>query len=368
MDQLLENMIESLTCYNCQAIPGKNKDKRFSCHKNSHQLCETCSKSKCNCGSSVMKCPNLVVEKLLEDLPIFCQNYRKKCRQIFQELKDLEEHEKTCGILYCQNKIRKCQQQFFEVEELEDHQKKCDFRKILNCQNKIRKCQQKFLELEELENHQKKCDYRLIICPSNKCQNENNGAYAAVQFRYWDEHCLYKRHKRTRSECWATANGMMYLANDNSILPKQPMKIFLRLPRALDLARAAFPVMKYETLFEFFKLPNDVELCLIGEVVNDIVKFWMCINGLPSEAQRYSYTISYKGYGQEDNFISNDYQVFTLEENPLDIITNKPVFTAGLNILELNKWKERVGFVITIFDLEKPKKTLWQKLKKNLTT
>ena len=115
-------------------------------------------------------------------------------------------------------------------------------------------------------------------------------------------------------------------------------------------------------------MDGTVELFLIGEVVNDIVKFWMCINGLPSEAKRYSYTISYKGYGPEDNFISNDYQVFTLEENPLDIITNKPVFTAGLNILELNKWKKRVGFIITIFDLEKPKKTLWQKLKKNLST
>ena len=358
MDQLLENMIESLTCFQCQAIPGKNKDKRYSCHKNSHQLCETC-KSKCKCGSSVMKCPNLIVEKLLQDLPIFCRNYRRNCRQIFHELKDLEEHEKTCGILYCQNKIRKCQQQFLEVDELENHQKKCDFRLILYCQNKIRKCQQQFLEVEELENHQKKCDFRLIICPSNKCQSENNGAYATVPFKYWDKHCLDKKHKRTQSE--ECNSGMFYSPNNNSILPKQPMKLFLRLPFVI------YPVVKYLTLFEFFRLPNDVELCLIGEVVNDFVKFWMCINGLPSEAKRYSYNISYKRYGPEDKFTSIDYQVFTLEENPLDIITNKPVFAVRLDILKRNQWGKKFGLVFTIFDLEKPKKTRWQKLKKILT-
>ena len=330
MDQLLENMIESLTCYNCRAIPGKNKDKRYSCHKNSHQLCETC-KSKCKCESSVMETPNLIVEKLLQYLPIYCQNYRRECRQIFHEVKDLDEHEKTCnfGILYCRNKIRKCQQNFLEIEELEDHQKKCD--------------------------------YRLIICPSNRCR-ENNGAYATVTFKYWDKHCLDKRHKRTEShqDCY----DMFILPNDNSLLFKQPMRIFLRLP--IYLENIIFPVMKYSTLFEFFKLPNNVELCLIAEVVSDIVKIWMCINGLPSEAKRYSYNISYKGYGPEDEELI-DYQVLTLEENPLDIITNKPVFMVGLDVVKRNNKKNKVGFVITIFDLEKPKKTRWQKLKKKFT-
>ena len=100
--------------------------------------------------------------------------------------------------------------------------------------------------------------------------------------------------------------------------------------------------------------------CLGGDDA-PAVKFWMCINGLRSEARRYSYNISYK------EFISIDYQVYTLEENPLDIITNKPIFTVRLDVLKRNQWKEKVGFVFTIFDLEKPKKTRWQKLKKILT-
>ena len=52
-----------------------------------------------------METPNLIVEKLLKDLPVYCRNYRRKCRQIFDEVKDLEEHQKNCDfeILYCQN-------------------------------------------------------------------------------------------------------------------------------------------------------------------------------------------------------------------------------------------------------------------------
>ena len=282
MHQLLENMIESLKCYKCQAIPGPNKDKRYSCHKNSHQLCETC-RPKCKCNSSVMKTPNLIVEKLLQDLPVYCRNYRRNCRQIFDEVKDLEEHQKNCEfeILLCQNYRRKCPQKFYEIKDLEEHQKNCDFKilycqnyrrkcpqkfyeikdleehektcnfRILYCQNKIRKCNEKFSEVEELEKHQKTCDFRLIFCPSNECRKINNGE---MLFTSWVKHKT--RHKNEMKN----GIGISY------IKLKQPTKFQLR----LSTYRENNGVLKYQTLFELFRLPNHVELYIIGEVVEGI--------------------------------------------------------------------------------------------------
>ena len=362
MHQLLENMIESLKCYKCQAIPGPNRDKRYSCHKNSHQLCEKC-RSKCKCGSSVMKCANLIVEKLLQDLPIYCQNYKRKCPQIFDEVKDLEEHEKKCEfkILYCQNNRRKCPQIFDEVKDLEEHEKMCEF-KILFCQNYSRKCFQTFYDPEKQEDHEKTCDFRVIICPSKSCRINNNGAYVEMPFISWDKHCLTKRHKQE------------YQSNIDFIVPKQPKTFSLKLPYYMSKIDQTKAVQKYLTFFQFFKLPNNLEFCLIGEVVDITVQqqqqqhvhIWICINGSPSEAKRYNYDIYYEGYYKDWQIDKVDmgqirFQVKTLEENPLDIIREK-----SAKIVELDDVKKmmanKIDFVITIFDLEKPKKTWAQKL------
>ena len=388
MHQLLENMIEYLKCHKCQAIPGPNKDKRYSCHKNSHQLCESC-RSKCKCDSSVMETPNLIVEKLLQDLPVYCRNYRRKCRQICDEVKDLEEHEKICDfrILYCENYRRKCCQTFFEVEDQEEHQKNCDYQilycqnykrkcvqpfyevedleehektcnlRFLYCQNKIRKCNEKFSEVEELEKHQKTCDFRLIFCPSNICRKINNGE---MQFTSWVKHKT--QHKTERY-------GIKY----EWVELKQPTKIRLRLSQYRENG-----VLKYETLFKFFRLQNNVEFCIIGEVVGPVegqvkkrVLIWICINGSPDEAKRYNYDMYYEGHYEPDQYkVSKSrnkvddvmrFQVKTLEENPLDIMkgnTLKMVLLDDFLMMMSNK----IGFVITIYDLEKPKKTLAQKL------
>lgn len=92
----VENIYKSLECYQCSDIPGPNKEKRFSCHDHSHQLCAQCSNSACKCGSPVMDVPNSVVEILLQNLPFFCGNYKRKCRQNFHEVEALKDHEKIC--------------------------------------------------------------------------------------------------------------------------------------------------------------------------------------------------------------------------------------------------------------------------------
>ena len=84
--KLLESIIESLQCFNCKDVPGFMKDQRnrYSCFEKSHQLCENC-KDKCECGSLVVKFPNPIVKQMLKELPMYCMNYKRGCREIFAE-------------------------------------------------------------------------------------------------------------------------------------------------------------------------------------------------------------------------------------------------------------------------------------------
>ena len=101
---------------------------------------------------------------------------------------------------------------------------------------------------------------------------------------------------------------------------------------------------------------------LKGQVKKRVL-IWICINGSPDEAKRYNYEMYFEGYYEpgeykvyksRDKVIRNDvirFQVKTLDENPLDIIRGKTVKMVFLDDFLENK------FVITIYDLEKPKKT-----------
>ena len=67
----------------------------------------------------------------------------------------------------------------------------------------------------------------------------------------------------------------------------------------------------------------------------------------------------YKVYKSRDKVIRDNvitFQVKTLEENPLDIIRGTTVKKVLLDDFLMMMSKE-IGFVITIYDLEKPKKT-----------
>ena len=98
-ESLLENIIETMQCFKCQAVPGLTKElqNRYSCVDKSHQLCESC-KASCECGSMVVKCPNPTVKEILKDLPVYCQHYNNGCRQIFvqSQAESLDDHQKGC--------------------------------------------------------------------------------------------------------------------------------------------------------------------------------------------------------------------------------------------------------------------------------
>ena len=90
---VLENTIESLQCYKCQAVPGFTQDlkNRYICFNNTHKLCEKC-KGECECGSRVGKNPCALISQLLKDLPVYCPHYKAGCREMFMDIENLNFH------------------------------------------------------------------------------------------------------------------------------------------------------------------------------------------------------------------------------------------------------------------------------------
>ena len=109
--KMLESVIETLQCYNCQAVPGFKEEQRnrYNCNENSHQLCEKCAISVvgryyfCMCGSAVSRSPNPVVHQILKGLPVFCPHYKRGSREVFGKAENLEEHLMDCIFrpVYC---------------------------------------------------------------------------------------------------------------------------------------------------------------------------------------------------------------------------------------------------------------------------
>jgi len=106
----LENVIENLLCHKCKAVPRpiEKQKNQYAC-LNAHQLCEEC-KSECDCGSQVGNLPNPLIHQILKDLPIYCRHYKTGCRQMFKQVKELEDHQLDCVYrqvycpsIFCQN-------------------------------------------------------------------------------------------------------------------------------------------------------------------------------------------------------------------------------------------------------------------------
>ena len=98
--EFLESTIESLQCFKCKDVPGFSEKlrNRYSCHNNAHQLCEKCKDlGPCACGSTVGKSPNPAIQKMLEDMPMYCPHYNRNCREIFAQAEDLNYHQQVLG-------------------------------------------------------------------------------------------------------------------------------------------------------------------------------------------------------------------------------------------------------------------------------
>ena len=95
--KFLESMIGCFLCFKCKDVPGFKKDQRirYLCLEKFHPLCNKC-KSNCECGSSVMESPNPVFEQQLQDLPVFCSNYKEGCRFMCSHEDALNDHNIGC--------------------------------------------------------------------------------------------------------------------------------------------------------------------------------------------------------------------------------------------------------------------------------
>ena len=93
----LEELIPTLQCFKCKAVPGPEEGKkdRFNCFNESHVLCNAC-KSKCSCGSEVCKKPSQAIEKMVDQIPWICQNYKNGCRESRQQIEELKIHQIGC--------------------------------------------------------------------------------------------------------------------------------------------------------------------------------------------------------------------------------------------------------------------------------
>ena len=105
----LENVIETLQCYNCKSVPGlgEGEKDRFSCFNESHQLCKDC-KNRCKCGSEVGKNPNPILRKMMEDYPMYCPHYKTGCRQVFSKSENLEDHQIECVFRHVYCPVTRC--------------------------------------------------------------------------------------------------------------------------------------------------------------------------------------------------------------------------------------------------------------------
>lgn len=125
--EYLENTMEGLQCYNCKAVPGLTEElrTRYSCVDRSHQLCEKCSKSDCECGSAVLKHPNLPISQLLKGLPVYCPNFKAGCRQMFLEIGNLDYHQQECEFRLVHCPVLSCQDEHGKIvfKDIGDHLK-----------------------------------------------------------------------------------------------------------------------------------------------------------------------------------------------------------------------------------------------------
>ena len=93
----LLKILPDLQCHECKDVPGPSgaKKNRYNCVNECHVLCEK-HKAKCACGSLVTKRPSHVIAKILQDLPMMCQNYENGCREMNMDVVQLELHQAKC--------------------------------------------------------------------------------------------------------------------------------------------------------------------------------------------------------------------------------------------------------------------------------
>ena len=95
MEELLDDLLPQLRCFNCKIAPSGPQRKRFKCFDKCHSLCEKC-KGACPCGSKVGNAECGLTSMLLDKLlPKPCQYFKSGCKEVLQK-DDYGNHKKNC--------------------------------------------------------------------------------------------------------------------------------------------------------------------------------------------------------------------------------------------------------------------------------
>ena len=249
--ELLKNIVESLQCYKCKAVPGPTEEQknRYSCLDNSHELCEDC-KAACECGSVVGQFPSSTIKQILKDLPMCCQHYKDGCRQIFE--KD-----------------------------------------------------------EDLEGHQIGCIFRAVYCPWVNCK-VGKIIFKDIADHSSEEHFDFSRKEAKKLKLIATFDKTETYSHVFG------MPLFNKKDRL------------YAGWSRKIVINGQNDFFLVGNVVNNIMHFWVYIFGSPHEAKNYACTLSVNGKNG-NKFTYYDY-VKPLDEGSADIIAKQSLFMIGTEI------------------------------------
>lgn len=115
----------------CNAGFKEEQRNIFYYNENSHPLCEKCGRYYlCKCGSKVSNYPSPVVHQILKGLPVFCPNYKRGSREVFEKAENLEEHLidcvfrlVNCPLLGCKESIPGVAEACFPFKDITDHLK-----------------------------------------------------------------------------------------------------------------------------------------------------------------------------------------------------------------------------------------------------
>ena len=344
MQTHVEKIIKNLKCYQCSDIPGPNQEKRYSCHYHSHQLCAKCKDLGSKCESPVMDVPNSVVENLLKDLPFFCGNYKRKCRQIFSEIKTWEDHMKICEFRLMSCPSRNCLENVTEILE------------CYKCENR-NPCNSDILLAESVcHKHSQHPLINLCLCKVN-----SGATYLTIPYKSWDEHSKQKHDKQ---------NNAYILPRTHKNLKIWKGSIPVRLPGSAQYCEVLKKkIWNHETSLHFIRIDNGDKFVLIGEVKDDSVYFWLCICGC--ESREYMYTLCYDDYQNIKKGTtfhrfqkSQSESVRLLDECPHKI--SRHDFSINLDIAKKMEKEGSDGFELEIYSkfdrVEKKKKSFATRL------
>lgn len=280
IEDLLEDLLPQLRCFNCHAEPSVPHRKRFKCFDQCHALCENCNQG-CPCGSKVGKTECGLTAQILDKfLPRPCKNYKNGCKELLEHgLEGYEYHQNNCDFRMVNCPSIGCQK--IVVSKLTDHLTKVhgfDFKQLIHCSplNSWARDLRMQFNMQRLERS------RLQIKPSSIDKGPKN-----VIFQFF---------KKLGAIATVVAPQIKFSSNPSRF-------------EELDNTAITGVVLQTDDGPTFY---------FVGTCSNNFTYYWIYYSGTAEDAQKFSVTISVSG---------NTKDVFTFRGHvhPLDVDWRKIV-------------------------------------------